>query len=182
MTLKIVDRCLTIPEWFSYLQSFPFGKIRPDRIVLHHTWRPTVEQWRGRRTLYGIRDYYARKGWTAGPHLFCAPDGIWLFSPLDRPGIHAGQGNGSLALGWYSIGIEMVGDYDQTPPSGPVLENTSACLFGLEQVLRINLHSHLFFHRDFSPKSCPGRAVQKPWVLAQVDQRRDLWKPIFSPS
>jgi N-acetylmuramoyl-L-alanine amidase CwlA len=174
MIPHILGDCLSIPEWIEYIRSYSFGPIRPDRIVLHHTWRPTVEQWRGSRTLRAIQRYYGGKGWTAGPHLFCAPDGIWLFTPMNRVGIHAGAGNGSLSRGWYSIGVEMVGDYDHQRPSGRVLDHTCAVLIGLEQKLSLQLDSKLYFHRDFSPKTCPGRAVTRSWVLSSVEQWRHL--------
>jgi len=61
---------------------------------------------------------YEAKGWKSGPHLFVAPEGVWLFTDIGEQGIHANSGNKG------SIGIEMVGRYDDKIPSGTVWKNT----------------------------------------------------------
>ena len=38
------------------------------------------------------------KGWSGGPHLFIANDGIWEFNRLTKPGVHAPSWN-KVALG-----------------------------------------------------------------------------------
>jgi hypothetical protein len=164
-----INRRLSIAEWRAYLASYAFGTIAPTRLVLHHTWSPTQAQWRGLASMRGMQAYYAGMGWTSGPHLYAGPDGIWLATPMSRVGIHAGTGNGSVKQGWYSIGLEMVGDFDQARPAGAVWEGARAIMAGLSGRLRIAPRALIGFHRDTSPKSCPGRAVAKEWVWAQVE-------------
>jgi hypothetical protein len=122
----MIGRVLTISEWLAYVASYGFGQVAPSRAVVHHTWRPTTAQWAGMRSMQALQRFYAEKGWTAAPHLFVAPDGIWLFTPLRDVGIHAGTGNSGYSNGkfWYSIGVEVVGDYDRVRPSGAVWDNT----------------------------------------------------------
>src|SRR5262245_60442911 len=122
----MIGRSLSISDWLAYVAGYNFGSVAASRVVLHHTWVPTVAQWAGQRSMQALQRYYAGKGWTAAPHLFVGPDAIWLFTPLKDVGIHAGTGNSGTSGGrfWYSIGVEMVGDYDRTRPSGPVWENT----------------------------------------------------------
>lgn len=165
-----INRMLTIAEWREYVASYDFGELTPTRLVLHHTYRPDETSWRGLTTMRGIQKFYAGKGWTAGPHIFAAPDGIWLATPMSQIGIHAGAGNGSLAKGWYSIGLEMVGYFDKVLPSGKVWEHSLAVMGELSRRLNIPPRQLISFHRDYTnQKSCPGWAVTKEWVWSQVE-------------
>jgi hypothetical protein len=167
-----INRALSIPAWLDYVATYDFGPIAPSRIVLHHTWSPTVAQWAGLRSMQALQRFYAGKGWSAAPHMFVGPDAIWLATPMKDVGIHAGTGNSGYTNGkfWYSIGCEMVGDYDHARPSGPVWENVKAVLGGLSRRLGISPRQLISFHRDYTnQKSCPGWAVTKDWVFAEVE-------------
>jgi N-acetyl-anhydromuramyl-L-alanine amidase AmpD len=168
----MIGRSLSIPDWLAYVARYDFGPVAPSRVVLHHTWRPTVAQWAGLRSMQALQRYYGAKGWTAAPHIFVGPDGIWLFTPLKDIGIHAGTGNSGYIDGrlWYSIGCEVVGDYDTSRPSGAVWDATKAVLGGLSRRLGIAPRQLLAFHRDFTnQKSCPGWAVTRDWVVGEVE-------------
>ncbi|HEU5102107.1 MAG TPA: N-acetylmuramoyl-L-alanine amidase [Roseiflexaceae bacterium] len=168
----MIGRRLTIPEWLSYIGAYQFGSTAPSRVVLHHTVSPTAEQWAGLRSMQGMQRYYAGKGWTAAPHVYVAPDGVWLFTPLKDIGIHAGTGNSGYTNGrfWYSIGVEMVGNYDRARPSGAIWEGVKAVLGGLSKRLGITPRQLISFHRDYTNlKSCCGWAVTKDWVFGEVD-------------
>jgi hypothetical protein len=168
----MIGRRLSIAEWLSYVASYQFGAVAPSRLVLHHTFVPTVDQWAGLRSMQGMQRYYGGKGWTAAPHVYAAPDGIWLFTPMKDVGIHAGTGNSGVINGkfWYSIGLEMVGNYDGVRPSGAVWENAKAVMGGISKRLGIAPRQLISFHRDYTnQKSCPGWAVTKDWVFGEVD-------------
>ncbi len=185
--MKIIRKKLTKSEFSGYLKTKTFGTIRPSEIVLHHTWKPTLETWNGEKTIDGLKNYYESLGWPAGPHIFVAPDGIWLFTDINEVGIHAGAGNavwgknGKEYSGYsvyggklkkYSVGVEIVGNYDEKVWEGDVLQNSLACLSSLKKNLDISNES-IKFHRDFSPKTCPGNAITKEWVekkLADYDE------------
>ena len=119
------------------------------------------------RQLWQDSDGGWHEGWTRGPHFFVADDGIWLFSDLRYDGV------GVYGHNYRSRHLEMVGNYDEQFPSGPTLENTIAALGIL--LHRMGLEAgDLNFHRDFSTKTCPGRAVRKDWVTPLVtDWLRD---------
>jgi hypothetical protein len=163
--LPIEGHCYDIAGFAEYLRGLHWLKPR-TAIYLHHTWKPTVADWRGLATIRAMQRTYATApgyGWDKGPHLFIGPDGIWTFYDLRKDGYHAG--------GWYnvgSIGVEMVGNYDAARPSGPVLEYTVAALALLCQTLKLSPRD-LRFHRDVSSKTCPGRAVTKEWIIPQVE-------------
>jgi hypothetical protein len=150
--------------------GYNFGRLAPSRVVLHHTYRPDEAGWAGLRSMRAIQRFYAGKGWRAGPHIFTAPDGIWLATPMSQVGIHAGTGNGSARQGWYSIGLEMVGFFDGRVPAGPGWEHARAVMGELSRRLRIPPRQLISFHRDYTNvKSCPGWAVSKEWVWGQVE-------------
>ena len=171
--LPIDGRCMAPEQFEEYIKNLKWEKPRTS-IYLHHTWKPTVEDWRGIKTIEAMRRTYMTYqwydtagrlhiGWDKGPHLFVAPDGIWLFYDIRKDGYHAG---GMWNVG--SIGIEMVGDYDQVAPSGAVWTNTLAVLKVLTQYLNIPI-GELRFHRDVSTKTCPGKKVEKATVIAAVN-------------
>src|SRR5262245_1998911 len=168
----MIGRVLTIPEWLAYVAAYDFGSVAPSRAVLHHTWRPTAAQWVGLRSMQALQRFYANKGWTAAPHLFVAPDGIWLFTPLNRVGIHAGTGNSGYSGGafWYSIGLEMVGNFDSGRPSGAVWEGSKAVMGALSRKTGVAPRQFISLHRDYTDqKSCPGWSVTKDWVWGEIE-------------
>ncbi|HEU5089787.1 MAG TPA: peptidoglycan recognition family protein, partial [Roseiflexaceae bacterium] len=166
----MIGKRLSIAEWIEYARSYQWGTLKPSRLVLHHTYIPNEQQWRGLSSMRGMQRFYAGKGWTAAPHMYCGPDGIWLFTPMREVGIHAGTGNGSIKQGWYSIGCEMVGYFDKVKPQGAVWENARAVMGILSSVLDIPPRKLISFHRDYTnTKTCPGSAVTKEWVFSEVE-------------
>ena len=172
--MKIVNKKLSLKEFGKYVNDKDFGSLPPTFIVLHHTYVPTVKTWNGQTTINGLKKYYEGKGWTAAPHLFIAEDGIWLFTDMYDVGIHAGAGNGTLKTG-YSIGIEVVGNYDNKVWEGETYKNTVGAIKILQEKLGIP-DKEIAFHRDFSSKSCPGWAITKDWVLNQINNIMSEYK------
>jgi len=171
--MKIINKCLSRKEFAEYIKDYNFGTLPANKLVIHHTWKPTKEQWNGRHSIQGLKSYYERKNWWAGPHLFIADDGIWLFTPMRKNGIHAGKGN------WRSIGIEVVGDYDSKKWDGETKENTLFVIKALQEKLKIN-NEYVKFHRDYSRKSCPGHAITKEWLFKELvtfDKPKEVVKP-----
>jgi hypothetical protein len=170
--MGIDGRAMSAGDFVSYIEGLQMPAPLPTRIFLHHTWKPTRESWQGSTTIYGMKRYYEqqrwrdergrlREGWTAGPHLFVADDGIWLFSDIRYDGVGViGHNTGTRHL-------EMVGNYDDERPSGATLDNTIAALGILFVKLGLDI-ANLSFHRDYSTKTCPGRAITKEWIIPQV--------------
>lgn len=171
----MIGRSLRIADWLAYVASYDFGRVPPVRVVLHHTQIPTVAQWRGLASMRGMQTFYGRKGWTAAPHIYVGPEAgpnVWLMTPMDRVGIHANAGNSGIWNGrWgYSIGVEMVGNYDEERPSGMVWDGTLAVLGGLSLRLGIAPRQLISFHRIYNrQKSCPGWAVKEEWVWGEAE-------------
>jgi N-acetylmuramoyl-L-alanine amidase CwlA len=175
--MEIIGKCLSLEEFQAYARSYSYGSIKPSSIVVHHTWSPKKHEWKGAKTLGGVQRYYESKGWNAGPHLFVAEDGIWLFTPMKDVGIHAAEGNSVYKFGRlksYSLGIEVVGDYDLEKWSGETKKNALGVIKVLMDHLAIPTES-LLFHRDFASakKSCPGLAITKDWLAAELAKLGD---------
>jgi hypothetical protein len=166
------------PNLGAYRQALlPFPKPAWIKgITLHHTYRPTVDQWRGARSMEALRRFYINKGWSAGPHLFLAPDGIWGATPLAVPGIHAGKCNSD------HIGLEIVGDYD-LESWGPVLSERVYNLVTLLCQWGGIAPDHVQGHREcLNNKSCPGAAISMVAVRSElrlrvvVPDNRPAWR------
>jgi hypothetical protein len=171
MGFENVGRVWTPESLEQYLAVLP----RPDwcrSITLHHCGAPSLAQRPAGLTvrhIENIRDFYQSKSWRSGPHLFVDDDQIFGMSDFRRRGVHAVSFNAS------SIGIEVLGDYDQEDPhTGRGL----ACWQTAAAASRILLdwlgiepsEQTVHFHRDDpkTTKSCPGRKVTKEWVLSLI--------------
>ena len=184
--MVIDGRVMAEGEFVTYIEGLAMPEPLPTRVFLHHTWKPTRESWNGASTIYAMKRYYEqqrwrdlggklREGWTAGPHLFVADDGIWLFSDIRYDGV------GVLGHNTGTRHLEMVGNYDDELPSGATLQNTIAALGILHVKLGLDI-ANLNFHRDFSSKTCPGRAVTKAWIIPQVARWIEAYKRSKAPA
>ena len=161
MFMRIINKCLDKKEFREYILKKKVER-KIDKIVLHHTW-DTISQWKKGKILVSYyKKMYEKKGWESGPHLFVAPEGIWLFTDIAEQGRHANAGNKG------SIGIEMVGRYDEKLPSGKVWKNTKSVLKALLKKFDLSVKD-IHFHREYNKsKSCPGRAITKKWVRKEI--------------
>ncbi|MGI6367438.1 MAG: peptidoglycan recognition family protein [Anaerolineae bacterium] len=184
--MVIDGRVMNESSFITYVERLKILDPQPTRVFLHHTWKPTRESWKGKSTIAAMKKYYEkqlwrdvdgtlREGWTAGPHIFVADDGIWLFSDLRLDGVGVrGHNTGTRH-------VEMVGNYDEQLPSGATLDNTIAVLGMLHVKFGLDI-ANLGFHRDLGSKSCPGRAVQKEWIIPQVAQWIDGYRRSKTPA
>lgn len=154
------QRPMTAEEFAYHVRQF-----RPPKgIVLHHT--ATAKARWSYSTLLNVKAYYESLGWTVGPHLFIGDEGIWLFTPLDRDGAGVSGHNEGMRH------MEMIGTYDDKPPSGALWDNVLSAIVAMCSAWGLNPSTQLYFHRDFSSsKTCPGKAVRKDEVLARVWER-----------
>ena len=166
--MKIIGKCLKPEKFKKYVDNKFFGYFPANKIVLHHSYKPNLSQWKGYDTISALKRYYESKGWSAGPHLFIAPEGIWLFSDMRKDGIHAGRKGNKR-----SIGIEMVGDYQEKKPTGLVWDNTLYAITALNEKLKLK-PENIKFHNFYSNTQCPGRAVKHSWVIEELKNYKIL--------
>ncbi|HET9983360.1 MAG TPA: peptidoglycan recognition family protein [Longimicrobiales bacterium] len=164
----IVGRGFTAEEFDRYVRTVTFPAWRPRFVVVHNTQVPTFREWHGvapERRMRGFVAYYRdEQRWSGGPHLFVADDRIWVFTPLNVPGVHSPSWNGS------SLGVEIVGDYDREPMSPAVWSNCVQALATLHTVLGLDPDT-LRLHKE-DPRTthtfCPGRAVDRATLIADI--------------
>lgn len=163
-----IGRAVTVREFTAYVDAVAFGTIPPDFVVLHHTAIPTLAQWTANEAglseakikerrlvqLAHLRDFYAQKDWSAGPHLFIDDRWIYLFTPMSEVGIHAKWGNSFRAMGrlHYSIGIEVIGDYSKQVWPPAVAANVRGAVRALQSKLKTFSIEYLYP----TPASKPG--------------------------
>lgn len=184
--MQIIGKNLNQDEFRNYVGTYDFGVLPPNKLIIHHTSVPSKKDWSGEKTLRGIKDTYQKRGWSAGPHIFVAEDGIWLFTPMYDVGIHAEDGNATWSrfgrtytgfrgptgsrLVEYSVGIEVVGDYSVDQWSGKTKSNVLAVMRILMKRLNIQ-NNQVLFHRDVDATECPGHAITKEWLFKQLAKR-----------
>jgi hypothetical protein len=162
------------PTVDAYLQALlPFKKPAWIKgITIHHSAIPTRAQWHGTPTMEATKQYYIKKGWIAGPHLFLAAltpdtlnDGIWAGTPLAVPGIHAGKCNSD------HIGIEVIGNYDHEPwphEVGVLVYGVTLALMRWGKIPASKVHGH---RECLNNKSCPGRMVNMDLMRQVLTER-----------
>lgn len=115
-----------------------------------------------------FENYYKNQlHWSAGPHLFVAPDKIWVFTPLTTSGVHSPSWNN---VSW---GVEMVGDYETDPLDSSVFSNTVLALSSLSKLASLP-PSSLRFHKEdplTTHITCPGKNVIKDEVISAMTQK-----------
>ena len=166
----------TVDEFRAHLAKYPPSVAPWARgVVLHHTWRPTPTQWRGKRTMDAMSASYEQRGWRGGPHLFVvkgapnvADDGIWQMCPLNLPGIHCSSLTGNNSM-W---GLEVVGDYDVHPWPADLHTLVLATTLALMKWRNIKVSkSTLKGHREYpqAQKSCPGWAIDMNMIRNEFE-------------
>lgn len=142
---------------------------RPQGLVLHCTYQPTLKQWDEDKTVRKITEaqrianmvpMWQRQGFKACPHLFIDREEIWTATPLWKRGTHAPSFNATY---W---GMELVGDYASKPGETLPAELrtnavwAAACLFGM--LGKEPTPTTLKFHGEdprTTHKTCPGHGV-----------------------
>ena len=171
----------TAQGFLAYLDSIKFSGWKPSYVVVHHTGAPTLKNWQDWQTrkvpvtdaqwLKNLAAYYGNElRWSSGPQFFFTPNNFCVLSPPDRRGIHAASFNAN------SWGVEMVGNFDTETWGGAYREKYIeglACLHmatGLALDPYVRGKSGLHFHRDDpkTSKTCPGKHVAKPTMIAEI--------------
>jgi hypothetical protein len=164
----IVGQGFTAREFNRYLATVTFSIWRPQLVVVHNTFIPSLAEWHsvpGPRRMEGFQSYYRdQMKWSAGPHLFVADDLIWVFTPLNTSGIHSPSWNG---ISW---GVELVGDYSKEAFTAPVRKNAVTALAALHQLAGLDPQT-LRLHREdpqTTHKNCPGPHVVKADLVQAI--------------
>ena len=150
-------------------------------IIIHHTWKPRAGDYRGIETVRGVRQYHKdTKGWADnGYQVMIGPPGAVFFCrPFSQAGAHCVGHNA------HSFGLSYIADFDaQDPATYAGLEAGQRIVAALCK--RFNLNTgHIYFHRDFANKSCPGNKMNRAEYRKAVKRFMDnptADKPDVSP-
>lgn len=180
--MNIVGKGFTIPEFKAYVDGLKFNGWTPSFVVVHNTSAPDLKLWHtwqtrakpvsGEQWMRNLKGYYEGMGWNAGPHLFVAPDKIWVLTPLTQRGTH------SPAWNSFSWGVETVGEFEREAFEGtPTQTNLVAALAILHDRIGLNPADYkkgvrgLHFHKEdpkTTHKTCPGKKIVKSKLVADV--------------
>lgn len=171
--VPVVNRIYTPDGFRAYAEvtNAHLSAWKPTGVVLHNTATPNLTQWAQaswQRHIEGLVSYYRdTMHWHAGPHLFVAPEGIIVFTPIVTPGVHSPSFNQT------HLGVEMVGDYsfeDFNCCAGlRVHNNAVSAVATLCELYHIDSHTMLLHKED--PKTthdCPGKHVSKQAFIQEV--------------
>jgi len=128
-------------------------------VVIHHS---AFSQKDAPKQFERIDQFHREKGWDCiGYHFLIEADGeVRAGTPAAEEGAHCKQEN----MNRVSLGICLVGNFDEENPTEAQLRALTALLLDLE-IERGNI----FFHREFADyKSCPGKNLEKENFLDQV--------------
>ena len=159
--LAVIKRRFTPAEFAAYVQGLTI--IEPfDKVCVHHTWKPTVARWLefgGTYWMDALLRFYRSKipPWTRFPHVFAAPDGIWVLGDLALDGAGVANGNARVRH------VETVGDYTAALPSGATLDNAIAATATLLRKCGKGIEA-TWMHRQLqADETCPGAAFAAKW-------------------
>jgi peptidoglycan hydrolase-like protein with peptidoglycan-binding domain len=189
--MQVVCRKFTHAEFESYVKSLPalnWAKF----VVVHNTSVPDIRlyrddwmkrpsnRWTPEIWLRNLTSHYANKGWKGGPHLFIppAPDQILVLNDLRVPGTHSPSWNK------FSIGVEVVGEFEREPFQDPIKANLLHALKVLHEKLGVQPLPYerggdtvatagrgLHFHREdpeTTHRTCPGKNLNKAQLVADL--------------
>lgn len=154
-------RLFTRAQWLSYLKTQPVPAW-VKTITTHHTANPTEATWRqyGGWSYWGpnmATYYHNRLGWHAGPMAYVSYEGIGYFTPLPNHNIHAGA-----TANAESLGVEIVGLFTTTLPTGETLSNAAWCFAALLWWAKLPVTA-LRAHRQYLATQCPGNKLWAEW-------------------
>lgn len=181
----IVNKFVDVAGFQAHVDGLSFSGWRPSFVVVHNTSEPdlkTYADWRAHPEKHGdwtpttwmgnLASYYKNLGWSGGPHVFVAPDGIYLFTPLTMPGTHSPAWN---ARTW---GVETIGEFESEPFAGsPSAANLVAVLAILHSAIGLDPAAYRFgqsgihFHKEdpvTTHKECPGKNMVKADLVQAV--------------
>lgn len=160
--MNIIDRRI----WDKNNKKRFYIEDAPKRIVIHHSYSPTAEEYNGVNTIKGILDYHESLEWAdIGYHYIISPDGmdVYVGRPDNVRGAHCGNRPGEGVRRNFgnadSIGICLIGNYDTEEPRAEALATIIELLRMLSDKYKIDL-KNVYGHCECltkAPKTCPGK-------------------------
>lgn len=130
----------------------------PKFLVIHHSAvanRLNPDQFRA------IDTYHRNKGWGGcGYHFVIVANGkVYAGRPENAVGAHCKEQGMNLK----SLGICLTGDFDHDKPTDQQIFALRDLLKKLTKKYGIS-KNNIMFHRDYAPKTCPGKNMNRDVV------------------
>jgi hypothetical protein len=166
---------------------------RPCRIVVHHTWKPTAAEYLRlpvsdrSKCVRRIQQYHqGERGWAdIGYHYLIGPDGL-VYEGRDVAliGSHCGgvvpAGVKRVFANTGSIGLNLIGNFDEEKPTAIALDSMSRLVGYLMSRFEIK-PDQIFGHFQAwtePPKTCPGIELVK--ILATLNPSiKTAWNAVY---
>lgn len=166
---------LTFIDFRKLVDSFDW-KRQVNAVHVHHTWRPSHDQWQGLKSIEGMWRFHTQeRHWSdIAQHVTIDPEGfIWTGRGWNQPPASAVGFNGSRQAGPFMF--EMVGDFDlgRDPFGGAQKDTALAVTAYLCEKFKLGTEA-VRFHNELSGKSCPGTGIDRLTFLSEVAARRPL--------
>ena len=154
---------------------------RITSIHLHHTWRPRRADFAGVRTIIAMWKYHTEvQRWIdIAQHLTVDPEGrLWTGRHWDLPPASASGHNGTEQAGPFMI--EMIGDFDPgcDPFDDPQRREAIVAMALLARRFALQA-ADVRFHREMSPKTCPGQTIDQAELRTAVQAAIDAAPPLL---
>ena len=162
-----VFKLITRKEWNPDHTLVARPSHKPVRIVIHHSYSPDSQQFKGDDTIRAINKYHTvNNGWAdIAYHYLISPDGSRIYEgrPALQIGAHCGgnppAGVSRIFGNTGSIGICLIGNYDEEQPTKVALRTLSVLIADLCERYDIKL-TDIYGHCEAwtkPPKTCPGK-------------------------
>lgn len=162
-----VFRLIPRKEWDSHYKPVARPSHKPVRIVVHHSYSPDSQQFKGDDTIRAILRHHTKtNGWAdIAYHYLISPDGSIIYEgrPVFQIGAHCGgtppAGISRNFGNTGSIGICLIGNYDTEPVNPGGLRTLAVLIADLCERYDIKL-TDIYGHCDAwsrPPKTCPGK-------------------------
>ena len=163
-------KIITIDELLKILDKYNHKELH-----VHHTWEPDHSNFNGSNGIKlqeNMRAYHLSKGWSdIGQHVTLLPDGTFVTGRdfAKTPASIEGHNIGGFAC-------EMLGNFDIGHDK---LEGKQR-----ESIIKLAQYfnkkgRYIRFHRENSPKTCPGTSIDKDAFMKEVRGQQSLPTPIL---
>jgi hypothetical protein len=152
-------RIITIHELVKMLDKYNHKELH-----VHHTWSPSHIDFNGSNGIQlqeGMKNYHLSLGWAdIGQHVTLLPDGLFI------TGRDFGQDPASITgMNLGAFAVETLGNFDI---GNDILQGEQkSSLLKLAKYFD-DKGKYIRFHRENSPKTCPGTSIDKDIFISEV--------------
>lgn len=144
-------------EWGARPPKSSYTYHTPQKITIHHTWRPTSTEYQGNSTIRSIQNYHMdSNGWAdigyhflIGTYRSSGETKIYQGRPENVVGAHTGGANTN------NVGVNVIGDYTVETVHGNSYQALIKLLGWLCSHYSIN-PDNIYGHCDLNSTACPG--------------------------